>query len=84
MPLRLSDLPPALRTQALAAADHAATQKPSRPRKRRALTAGVDAHCAACGHHVTSEAAIRRHQADTGHGRYELLAEVNPPDQATP
>jgi hypothetical protein len=58
---------------------------PTGRRKKSAPTAGVDAHCHACGHDVKSEADMTRHRDATGHGRFEILrVDGDQPDQPLP
>ena len=75
MALRLEDLPPAMRAQAIAA---------GAPSKRARNNAGkgatrTDGRCQ-CGEHFTSSLLWERHSDETGHRRFELLQEAPLPE----
>lgn len=74
--VRLEDLPPAMREKAMAALDKPAPTK-KRGKGNRATGVATSGWCVACREHFTSTAAWERHSDETGHRRFELLADPN-------
>ena len=68
MPVRLEDLPPAMRRHAEAALDVKPKRSPAGD--SRVATDGV---CWPCGERYSSVAAWEKHSAATGHRRFELV-----------
>lgn len=69
--MRLEDLPPKMREQAMAALG-----EPERPKKNRkgATRVATDGWCATCREHFTSTAVWEKHcDANPGHSRFELI-----------
>lgn len=70
--MRLEDLPPKMRQQALAQMG----ETPKKPRTTRtgAGKTGTDGWCATCREHFTSTSAWEKHcDANPGHSRFELI-----------
>lgn len=69
--MRLEDLPPKMREQALAALG-----EPERKKKNRkgATRVATDGWCFACREPFTSTSAWEKHSDATGHRRFELIA----------
>lgn len=69
--MRLEDLPPAMREQAMAALGE--TPRPKKNRKG-ATRVATDGWCATCREHFTSTAVWEKHcDANPGHSRFELI-----------
>lgn len=73
--VRLSDLPPDVQAQILGSLDTKAKRTKDRRGAERVATNGI---CWACKQRFTSVTKWERHSDETGHHRFELIAEPTP------